>query len=119
MSMRAALEDLAQSANGGRRVAILGDMLELGPQERGFHEQIGEHAEAASVDLLITVGPLARSMASRFHREVHAAADAAQAAELARALVRPGDTVLVKGSRGVGLELVCRTLAPAAPDDER
>jgi UDP-N-acetylmuramoyl-tripeptide--D-alanyl-D-alanine ligase len=119
MSMRAALEDLAQSANGGRRVAILGDMLELGPQERGFHEQIGEHAEAASVELLITVGPLARSMASRFHREVHAAADAAQAAELARALVRPGDTVLVKGSRGVGLELVCRTLAPAAPDDER
>jgi UDP-N-acetylmuramoyl-tripeptide--D-alanyl-D-alanine ligase len=108
MSMRAALDDLAVSAEG-RRVAVLGDMLELGPDERRFHAEIGEHARADGVDLLVTVGPLAREM-----RGDHAVDTAEQAAALVRELVRPGDTVLVKASRGVGLEVVAEALQEAA-----
>ena len=63
MSMRAALDDLAETAPG-RRVAVLGDMLELGPEERRFHREIGAHAAARGVDVLVTVGPLAAEMAS-------------------------------------------------------
>jgi UDP-N-acetylmuramoyl-tripeptide--D-alanyl-D-alanine ligase len=110
MSMRAALDDLAVSAPA-RRVAVLGDMLELGPEEIRFHEEIGAHAREREVDVLITVGPLAGHMSGPFGGEAHATATAAEAAELLRGLVRPGDTVLVKASRGVGLEVVGERLA--------
>ena len=115
MSMRAALEDLGRRGSHARRVAVLGDMLELGPQARELHEAVGPSANAAGVDLLITVGPLAASIADRFDGEFLTAADAAEAAGLLERQVRPGDVVLVKGSRAVGLELVCRTLSQAAP----
>jgi UDP-N-acetylmuramoyl-tripeptide--D-alanyl-D-alanine ligase len=117
MSMRAALDDLratAARAQDGRRVAVLGDMLELGPAERAFHAEIGEHAEATDVDVLVTVGPLAAGMADRYRGEIHAVADAAEAAAILPELLQPGDTVLVKGSRGVGLELVCQALTSSA-----
>jgi UDP-N-acetylmuramoyl-tripeptide--D-alanyl-D-alanine ligase len=118
ISMRAALDDLKDTAAGDsvRRVAVLGDMLELGPQEREFHAQLGDQAAAAGVDVLVTVGPLAASIADRFRGESHAAADAAEAAEIVPELLAPGDVVLVKASRGVGLELVCRALG-AGEDD--
>ncbi len=113
MSMRAALDDLAVTANGtmrGRRVAILGDMLELGPDERRFHVEIGEYAREKGVEVLVAVGPLAAEMGDRFAGEIHTVADAAAAAAIAPELLRAGDVVLIKASRGVGLELVCRTL---------
>jgi UDP-N-acetylmuramoyl-tripeptide--D-alanyl-D-alanine ligase len=110
MSMRAALDDLAASASG-RRVAVLGDMLELGPDERRFHAELGAHARDAGVELLVTVGPLAQHIgAGRAGGAVHAVADAAAAAELVPGLLEPGDTVLVKASRGVGLEVVGQAL---------
>ena len=117
MSMRAALEDLAATANGtagGRRVAILGDMLELGPDERRFHVEIGEYAGAKGVELLIAVGPLAGAMGDGFPGEIHTVADADEAAAIAPQLLQAGDVVLIKASRGVGLERVCRTLGPEA-----
>jgi UDP-N-acetylmuramoyl-tripeptide--D-alanyl-D-alanine ligase len=113
MSMRAALEDLAVSAprdRHPRRVAVLGDMLELGPDERRFHEEIGAAADEADVDVLITVGPLAAAMTDRFDGEMYPVADAEEAASLLPELLAPGDAVLVKASRGVGLEVVCRAL---------
>ncbi|HUR85817.1 MAG TPA: UDP-N-acetylmuramoyl-tripeptide--D-alanyl-D-alanine ligase [Solirubrobacteraceae bacterium] len=114
MSMRAALDDLAATAPG-RRVAVLGDMLELGPDERRFHAEIGAYAIECGVDLLVTVGPLAATIGEEFGGgELHGVGDAAAAAELVRELLRPGDTVLVKGSRGVGLEVVARGLQAAA-----
>jgi UDP-N-acetylmuramoyl-tripeptide--D-alanyl-D-alanine ligase len=114
VSMRAALEDLAVSAAPGRRlVAVLGDMLELGPRAREFHLEAGREAQQLGVGLLVTVGPLAAAMASRFSREAHSVADAAQAAALVPTLVREGDVILVKGSLSVGLEAVCRALSGA------
>jgi UDP-N-acetylmuramoyl-tripeptide--D-alanyl-D-alanine ligase len=118
ISMRAALDDLkatADASDSARRVAVLGDMLELGPQERAFHTQLGEQAAAAGVDVLVTVGPLAASIAERFGGETHSVADAGEAAAVVPELLAPGDVVLVKASRGVGLELVCRALG--ARDD--
>jgi UDP-N-acetylmuramoyl-tripeptide--D-alanyl-D-alanine ligase len=111
MSMRAAIDDLAETAPT-RRVAVLGDMLELGPQERSFHREIGEHAAAREIDVLVTVGPLAAEMREAFAGEAHSVPDATAAAELLRTLLGDGDTVLVKGSRGVGLERVAEALAP-------
>jgi UDP-N-acetylmuramoyl-tripeptide--D-alanyl-D-alanine ligase len=111
MSMRAAIDDLAATAHA-RRVAVLGDMLELGPEERRFHRELGEYAAAGEIDVLVTVGPLAREMGETFAGETHSAPDALAAAGLLRGLLRDGDTVLVKGSRGVGLERVAEILAP-------
>ncbi len=119
MSMRAALDDLAASAPG-RRVAVLGDMLELGPGEACFHAEIGAHASAVGVDVLVTVGSLAAGMADGYaaggEPDHRATADAAEAATLVAQLVVPGDTVLVKGSRGVGLEVVAQRLRAAAAE---
>ena len=125
VSMRAALDDLALAAPG-RRVAVLGDMLELGEGAEAFHSDIGRHAAARDVDLLVTVGPLAVAMLDGFDDAGagHAVADAAEAAALVGDLLEPGDTVLVKGSRGVGLEVVAEALlaqaglSPLAGDGE-
>jgi UDP-N-acetylmuramoyl-tripeptide--D-alanyl-D-alanine ligase len=113
MSIRAALDDLVATAppdGRTRRVAVLGDMLELGPDERSFHVEAGRHAAQLGIDLLITVGPLAAAMGEAFDGESHRAATASEAAPMVRELVKPGDVVLVKGSRGVGLEVVCSAL---------
>jgi UDP-N-acetylmuramoyl-tripeptide--D-alanyl-D-alanine ligase len=110
MSMRAALDDLAASAPG-RRVAVLGDMLELGPDEVRFHEEIGAQARVAGVDLLVTVGPLAAAMGPAFGGETIAVGAAADVVDALRPRLAEGDTVLVKASRGVGLEVVAEGLA--------
>jgi UDP-N-acetylmuramoyl-tripeptide--D-alanyl-D-alanine ligase len=110
MSMHAAIDDLAETARG-RRVAVLGDMLELGPDAPRLHGEIGAHAQASGVELLVAVGELAAQMRSGFAGELHAVPDARAAAELVPELVRDGDTVLVKASRGVGLERVTAALA--------
>jgi UDP-N-acetylmuramoyl-tripeptide--D-alanyl-D-alanine ligase len=113
LSMRAALDDLATQTPPGRRIAVLGDMLELGPTERDLHREIGAHAAASGVDVLVTVGPLAAVMAAAFGGEAHVVADAAAAATLVRDMVRAGDLVLVKASRGVRLEAVTEALVAA------
>jgi UDP-N-acetylmuramoyl-tripeptide--D-alanyl-D-alanine ligase len=109
MSMSAAIDDLAETAPG-RRVAVLGDMLELGPEAPLLHRVLGEQASARGIELLIAVGPLAAETARAFAGDARAVADARSAAELVPTLLRAGDTVLVKGSRGVGLERVCDAL---------
>jgi len=112
MSMRAALAELAATASA-RRVAVLGDMLELGDaDERRYHRELGEAAAAAGVELLVTVGPRAAWAGAAFGGGEHVHADDARAAAaLLAPRLRPGDTVLVKGSRGVALEAVAECLA--------
>ena len=127
VSMRAALDELgataarrsvagpgeSDSSHPVRRVAVLGDMLELGPDGPAYHAQIGAYADGIA-DVLVTVGPLAAGMGSAFDGEHHHAHDAREAAELVPALLRSGDMVLVKASNGVGLKLVCETLSATA-----
>jgi UDP-N-acetylmuramoyl-tripeptide--D-alanyl-D-alanine ligase len=100
---------------GRRRVAVLGDMLELGPTARALHRERGRSL-GGRVDAVAGVGPLAREIVLGA-AEAGLSADALQhfatAEEAAAALdrlVRPGDTVLVKGSRGVRLETVVDAL---------
>jgi UDP-N-acetylmuramoyl-tripeptide--D-alanyl-D-alanine ligase len=111
MSMRAALDDLAASASG-RRVAVLGDMLELGPEEARFHAEVGAHAREVGVDLLVAVGQRAAHFADGYG-DVVVLPDAQAAAETVPGLLQPGDTVLLKASRGVGLEVVAGALEAA------
>jgi UDP-N-acetylmuramoyl-tripeptide--D-alanyl-D-alanine ligase len=115
LSMRAALDDLANHATEGRRIAVLGDMLELGPAADDHHLDVGAYAATAGVDVLVTVGPLAMRMLDRYDGESYAVADASEAAALAGELVSAGDVLLVKGSRGVGLEVVAEALAAGEP----
>ncbi len=112
MSMRAALDDLAESASG-RRLAVLGDMLELGPEQDRFHAELGAYANECGIDVLVTVGRLAALIGTHFEGELRATDGAEAAAALVRELVAPGDTVLVKASRGVGLEVVAERLKDA------
>jgi UDP-N-acetylmuramoyl-tripeptide--D-alanyl-D-alanine ligase len=92
---------------------VLGDMLELGPGTDDFHRQAGRQAREAGVDVLVTVGELAARLLDEFPGEGHAVGSAAEAAALLPELLAPGDTVLLKGSRGVGLEAVAQALAGA------
>ena len=103
VSMAAALRDLA-ARNGGRRIAVLGGMAELGSEAARYHRDVA--AQAAGLDVVIGVGPLARD-----YDPTHWVADADQAARLLGELLEPGDIVLVKGSRSVGLERVAENLA--------
>jgi UDP-N-acetylmuramoyl-tripeptide--D-alanyl-D-alanine ligase len=105
VSMRAALDHLA-SLEGGRRIAVLGEMAELGPDAPAYHREVGEHARGEGVDLLIGVGEPARG-----YDPDELVADPAEAAELLAAQLEPGDAILVKGSRSAGLEAVAETLA--------
>jgi UDP-N-acetylmuramoyl-tripeptide--D-alanyl-D-alanine ligase len=111
MSMRSALDELATEGGGGRRrVAVLGDMLELGPAELDFHREIGAYASERA-EVLLTVGPRARVMSERFDGESHHAEDAETATQVLGGLLRERDVVLVKASNGVGLKRVCQALA--------
>jgi UDP-N-acetylmuramoyl-tripeptide--D-alanyl-D-alanine ligase len=104
VAMRAALAHLQERADGRRTVAILGEMAELGDDAERFHEEIA--AELGTLDVVIGVGELARA-----YEPTEWVGTAAEAVERARELVRPGDAVLVKGSRAVGLEIVAEALA--------
>ena len=100
---------------GGRKIAVLGDMLELGDYEREGHEKVGMRALEVA-DLLITVGPRGRIIGETALRwgmpagQVHMVEDAAAAIDLLENLVAEDDVVLVKGSRALRLEQVVAAL---------
>ncbi|HEY5659449.1 MAG TPA: UDP-N-acetylmuramoyl-tripeptide--D-alanyl-D-alanine ligase [Gaiellaceae bacterium] len=109
VSMRAALAYLAERAGERRRVAILGDMAELGRTAPEYHREVGDAAAALGVDELLAVGELARGyleggVAGRWVPNVH------EAVRELPDVVRPGDAVLVKASRAIGLEAVATAL---------
>jgi UDP-N-acetylmuramoyl-tripeptide--D-alanyl-D-alanine ligase len=112
-SMRAALAHLAATAGERRRVAVLGDMAELGPGAPGFHQEIGAEAERQGVAALVAVGELARGYLDGASGipVTRWAPDAAGAVTAVEEVVQPGDCVLVKASRSVGLERVADALA--------
>jgi UDP-N-acetylmuramoyl-tripeptide--D-alanyl-D-alanine ligase len=99
VSMRAALESLAAIPGSRRRLAVLGGMAELGPDEADYHREIGALARGLGIGPIIGVGDLARDYAPD-----EWAPDPAAAVPVADALLADGDAILVKGSRSVGLE---------------
>ena len=102
VSMRAALGHLNERAAGRRRVAILGDMAELGDTAPDLHAEVGR---AADVDVLLAIGPLARNYdGTRWVETV------GEALAILDEVVEPGDAVLVKASRAVGLERVAEAI---------
>ena len=104
LSMRAALEHLNDLAAGRRRVAVLGEMAELGDYAGQGHEEVARAIREVGVDLLISVGPKA-SVYGGIHVD-----DADAAVEALRERLRLGDVVLVKGARALGLERVAEAL---------
>ena len=105
MSMRAALEHLAASP-AERRIAVLGTMAELGPDGERYHREVGRRADELGVDVLITVGEPAVPYGDEFGGQRYPVGTPEEAGELLEELAQPGDRVLVKGSRSVGLERV-------------
>jgi UDP-N-acetylmuramoyl-tripeptide--D-alanyl-D-alanine ligase len=101
------LRDLA--GPDGRAVAILGDMFELGALEEEGHRQVGAEA-AAKADAVVAVGNLARFIADAAGEKAVCFADKRAAIDQAKQLVRAGDTVLVKGSRGMAMEEIVQAL---------
>jgi len=121
-SMRAALETLAEIAGSRRRVAVLGEMKELGAHAEAEHAALGEAIAAAGVALAIGCGGLvglALDGAAARGVEVVRAGSTDEAAREAAARVRAGDAVLVKGSRSVGAERVVAKLSEAWPNSHK
>ncbi len=103
LSMRAALRDLVERAGMRRRVAILGEMAELGDESERYHREIGSALADAPLDVLVAVGEPARAYLEPGVAEMHWIPDAGAFGTVADVL-QPGDAVLVKASRAVGLE---------------
>ncbi len=115
-SMQVAIDLLVALASSGRSIAVLGDMLELGPETQAFHRKVGTYVGQRRVSELIVVGALGRAIAEGARAagtrsdQIHQAADAREAGLLATRLARKGDVVLVKASRAMRLETVVEAL---------
>jgi len=100
----------------GRKLAVLGDMYELGAYTEEGHRLVGRRAREV-VELLVTVGPLGRMIGEEAQEAgmaataIHQVETGAEAAALVRTLVQPGDVILIKGSRGLKMEQIVADLA--------
>jgi UDP-N-acetylmuramoyl-tripeptide--D-alanyl-D-alanine ligase len=104
VSMRAALEHLVQLAAGRRTVAVLGDMAELGDYSDEAHREVARALAELAIDEVVAIGLHARAYGGRHVGSVE------QAVAVLDGLLRPGDCVLVKGARMMGLERVAEAL---------
>jgi UDP-N-acetylmuramoyl-tripeptide--D-alanyl-D-alanine ligase len=113
--MRAALEHLVDRARERRRVAVLGDMAELGPDAGRYHREVGDYAAKLGVDALVAVGELAREYVNGQTEipVVEHVSSIEDAVAVLDEIIRPGDCVLVKASRAMGLEAIADALAGA------
>lgn len=121
-AMMRALETLAGLPGDGRLILAAGDMLELGAWAEEAHREVGLHAAQLGFDLVVTVGVLARDLAMGARAggldadAVRSFSSPEEAAEALCAEVRPGDRVLVKGSRAMRMERVAKALLAAAEE---
>ncbi len=104
VSMRAALEHLVALAGGRRTVAVLGDMAELGTYSEKGHREVASALAELGIDEVVAIGPQARAYGGRW------VATLEEGLVLLDELLRPGDCVLVKGARMMGLERVAEAL---------
>lgn len=118
-SMKAAVQLLAQSGTSKKRIAVLGDMLELGSHATQMHEEVGRFVARQGIDQLVACGPLGQSFAKGAIEagvdpaNIMKVPDARSAATAVKAIVKSGDVVLIKASRGMKLELVVDALQGA------
>jgi UDP-N-acetylmuramoyl-tripeptide--D-alanyl-D-alanine ligase len=113
-SMAAALRTLP-SLGGARTVAVLGEMLELGPDSAAQHQGVGRLADELGIDLVLAVGPGAAGIAEGAGERGRAVADVSEAVSVLSAWLAPDDVVLVKASRGARLERVTEALLEGSP----
>jgi UDP-N-acetylmuramoyl-tripeptide--D-alanyl-D-alanine ligase len=104
VSMRAALEHLVQVAAGRRTVAVLGDMAELGAYSEEGHREVGRALDELPIDAVVAIGPQSVAYGGRHVDTID------QALGLLNDVVRPGDCVLIKGARAMGLERIADAL---------
>lgn len=121
-SMRAALDVFASMQVEGRRFMICADMLELGAKATDMHKQLGREIADAEIDALITIGVRARFAGETFRQEsgdgrAFHFGTAAEAGQAAAGMLRPGDALLVKGSRGMRLEDAVKQVRAALQDN--
>ncbi len=115
-SVKAGLEAFESLAHTGRRVLVLGDMLELGDEAVKYHEKLGESLKNFTFDLAVLVGPLSGAVIDGAVRagidkeKLVGFADSSAAASEALNLLKHGDLVYIKGSRGIGLEKIIDVL---------
>ncbi len=120
VSMQAAIVTLAEMDSAGRRIAVLGDMAELGSLTELAHFRIGEQVARLPIDTLVSVGPRARHIADGARAEgmaagrIHACMTAEEATEVLRGTLGHNDAVLVKASRVMGLESVVEEIVSPA-----
>lgn len=119
-SMRAAFSVLAMakpSTSRGRRIAVLGDMLELGPDEQAAHTGLAEDLVKEGIDLVFACGPLMRGLyeALPAQKRGHHAANSTELIQPLRRAIRSGDVLLVKGSLGSRMGKIVEDLLTSAP----
>ena len=110
-SMRSAIDVLSTRPVTGKRAAVLADMLELGDYSQQGHYQVGQYAKERGVELLVAVGPLSREIAAGYGEGARWFATNQEAAAFLRDALRPGDAVLVKGSRGMKTDEIVAALS--------
>jgi UDP-N-acetylmuramoyl-tripeptide--D-alanyl-D-alanine ligase len=119
-ALKRSLETVRNATGSARKIAVLGEMLELGDHASRLHEECGRAAAASALDFLVAVGgapalrlaDAAKAAGMPATAVVHAATSA-EAADLLETKVRAGDLVLVKGSRGIRTDLVVERLKVA------
>jgi UDP-N-acetylmuramoyl-tripeptide--D-alanyl-D-alanine ligase len=118
-SMKAALRTLVELDTSGKRIAVLGEMRELGEQSARGHREVGEAAAEFGIDHLIAVGGSAATIADAARaaglQNAATARSTTEAAELLGEIVAPGDLVLIKGSRAARTELVLEEFGKRQP----
>jgi UDP-N-acetylmuramoyl-tripeptide--D-alanyl-D-alanine ligase len=121
-SMKAALRTLVELDSDGRRIAVLGEMGELGAESERGHRDVGEEAAALRIDELIAVGPIGAAIARAAEKaglEKSRAVDSPrEAAELLEKNTEPGDLVLIKGSRSARMERVLEEFSKRRQPEE-
>ncbi len=115
VSVRAAIDVLSEKS--GNRILVLGDLAELGPEERSMHAELGEYAQHAGLDQLFTLGELSSHTSQAFGDGKHFN-DHEALLDALRLVIKQDTTVLVKGSRGSRMERVANALIGKAPANE-
>ena len=121
-AMQEALRALEGAPTPGKRIALLADMLELGAYSADAHRKVGEYAAELGIDMVVTVGVRARKIAEQAREKgmhpdaVHSLEHPDEAASFIRALLKPGDVILVKGSQSMRMEKVVKALMQKPED---